>query len=413
MDSDFSTSGFVFPDKQGMDTAFTDRTEIQTSGFNRVVRAKRYGKWYILKSLKPEYASQTLYRQLLRKEFDVSVMLSHPNIVQTIGWEYVEGIGESIIFEYIDGQTLKDYIKGNPSHAERKKIASELLSAMEYVNGMQTVHRDLKPANIMISKNGANLKLIDFGLSDTDSYNILKHPAGTEKYMSPEQKLSAVPDCRNDIYSIGKILLEMNAGWAYNAVARRCCRKMEKRYRNVGQVRAAINFREKLVQALSVTLMAAVFVFLLVYSFVLNETKVTGYRQVAYDTVFVSGKIDTVVMDNTLQKGADTIVTYVVNNNERVNMMIEKGKKHVDKMLLPFEKLVETTNGHTLAFDSVLGCMVEKYNGQLISLADTLTAGMDNADESIVRNSIYTYSGKRWNEIYPSILEIQKQKIVK
>lgn len=202
MESDNSISGFIFPDSQGMDRQFTDRTGIQTAGFNRLVRAKRYGKWYMLKGLKPEYSSQELYRQLLRKEFDVSVMLSHQNIVQTIGWEYVDGIGECIIFEYIDGQTLKDFLETNPSQTVRKKIATELLSAMEYVNGMQAVHRDLKPANIMVSKNGTNLKLIDFGLSDTDSYNILKQPAGTEKYMSPEQKLSSVPDCRNDIYSI-------------------------------------------------------------------------------------------------------------------------------------------------------------------------------------------------------------------
>ena len=108
MESDNSTSGFIFQDSQGMDRQFTDRTEIQTAGFNRLVRAKRYGKWYMLKGLKSEYSSQELYRQLLRKEFDVSVMLSHQNIVQTIGWEYVDGIGECIIFEYIDGETLKD-----------------------------------------------------------------------------------------------------------------------------------------------------------------------------------------------------------------------------------------------------------------------------------------------------------------
>lgn len=416
MESDNSTSGFIFQDSQGMDRQFTDRTEIQTAGFNRLVRAKRYGKWYMLKGLKPEYSSQELYRQLLRKEFDVSVMLSHQNIVQTIGWEYVDGIGECIIFEYIDGQTLKDFLETNPSQTVRKKIATELLSAMEYVNGMQAVHRDLKPANIMVSKNGTNLKLIDFGLSDTDSYNILKQPAGTEKYMSPEQKLSSVPDCRNDIYSIGKVLLEINAGWAYNAVARRCCREIEKRYRNVGQVRDAIKFREKFMQAFSVTIIAAIFILLLVYAFVVQQRKISISLPAVHDTVYVAGGTDTVVLKNTYAPSSDrtdTIVTYVVNDNEQVNNIIEGGKRQVDKMLRPFEELVRTTKVHTFKFDSILGMMINQYNDRLISVADSLTAGMDNSSEGLVRNTIYTYSGKRWNELYPSILEIQTRELGK
>ena len=58
-----------------------------------------------------------------------------------------------------------------------KQIARQLLLVMEYVHEQQIVHRDLKPANIMIARNGGTLKLIDFGLSDADSYTILKSPA--------------------------------------------------------------------------------------------------------------------------------------------------------------------------------------------------------------------------------------------
>lgn len=57
----------------------------------------------------------------------------------------------------------------------------------------------------MVTANGGNAKILDFGLSDTDSYCILKHPAGTDKYISPEQLTESVPDCRNDIYSLGKL----------------------------------------------------------------------------------------------------------------------------------------------------------------------------------------------------------------
>ena len=49
------------------------------------------------------------------------------------------------------------------------------------------VHRDLKPANILITDNGADVKIIDFGLSDADRYAILKQPAGTLGFSAPEQ----------------------------------------------------------------------------------------------------------------------------------------------------------------------------------------------------------------------------------
>lgn len=70
----------------------------------------------------------------------------------------------------------------------------------------------MKPQNIMVTHNGHYLKIIDFGLADTDSHAILKQPASTLKYMAPEQAQHAVPDVRNDIYSLGVILQEMELG---------------------------------------------------------------------------------------------------------------------------------------------------------------------------------------------------------
>jgi len=93
----------------------------------------------------------------------------------------------------------------------------------------------------MVTRNGNNVKLIDFGLADTDSYAILKQPAGTRKYMAPEQLSSSMTDIRNDIYSIGVIIDEMNLGWPYGNVARHCVLPTNKRYANVGEVRKAIS----------------------------------------------------------------------------------------------------------------------------------------------------------------------------
>lgn len=54
-------------------------------------------------------------------------------------------------------------------------------AALDYIHRRQIIHRDLKPENIMLTGNGGNVKLIDFGYSDTDSYAVLKQPAGTRR----------------------------------------------------------------------------------------------------------------------------------------------------------------------------------------------------------------------------------------
>ena len=102
------------------------------------------------------------------------------------------------------------------------------------------VHRDLKPENIIITRQGDNVKLIDFGLADTESHTVLKQPAGTERYMSPEQMQTAEADARNDIYSLGVIMQQMNLGWRYHYIINRCLRPIGHRYQQVSELQHAI-----------------------------------------------------------------------------------------------------------------------------------------------------------------------------
>lgn len=240
------TSAFLNANSFSVDTVFTEMAEISTGGFNRLVKAKRYGKWYALKALKPEFCNQLLYKELLTKEFDIAIKLTHPNVVQTIGWEWVPGLGSCIIFEYIEGVSLKEYLLSKHPKKEKIRIVKELLSALSYIHRMQVVHRDLKPGNVIITTNGHNAKILDFGLSDTDSYSVLKQPAGTERYMAPEQRCSSVPDCRNDLYSLGKIIRELHIGPSYSYIGWKCVRNYKKRYRNADEILQDIHRLESL-----------------------------------------------------------------------------------------------------------------------------------------------------------------------
>lgn len=211
-----ANSGFIeqeshTPALTEISSQFVIREELDSHGFCQLVMATKEGKWYVLKGLKPNYRPISLYQQLLSKELDILKSLHHPHIAECYGEAEVEGLGQCIVMEYIDGQSLRDWLQeGRLDNQQIIRIATQLADAILYIHSRQIVHRDLKPENILITNNGQNVKLIDFGFSDTDSYHILKQPAGTRHYMAPEMLCeNAVSDMRADIYSFGKILAEM------------------------------------------------------------------------------------------------------------------------------------------------------------------------------------------------------------
>ena len=220
-------------------------TILNTSEVNIVAKAKRYGRWWLLKGLNKQVANETAYIQRLRKELELLMQLEHHFVVTTFGLEMVEDLGNCIVMEYVEGTTLKEWLKEKHTRKDRKRIAIQLGEAVDYIHTKGIVHRDLKPENIIITKNGNNVKLIDFGLADTCSYAILKQPAGTPQYMSPEQMQTAVADVRNDIYSLGIVYSNMNLGYGFKHIIHRCLKPIELRYRNVSELRNAIRKQDK------------------------------------------------------------------------------------------------------------------------------------------------------------------------
>lgn len=243
---DLSSSGEITSSFEGISNVFTSYTEIPSEGFNSLYKAQRYGKWFVIKGLKPEYRQDEMYIELLAKEFELGVRMDHPNIVRIISMEIDPEAGPCLVMEYVDGVTLREFIAQHPSHKTRLKIVKELLDAMSYYHSLQIIHRDLKPDNILITRNGQNVKLIDFGLADSDYHGVFKQPAGSNKYAAPEQVAGDVLlDNRADIYAFGVILKQLFPN-RYDWVARRCMRQdREKRFRNAAEVWQKIQFRPR------------------------------------------------------------------------------------------------------------------------------------------------------------------------
>lgn len=216
-------------------------TDVPSRGYNRLVKARRYGRMWMLKGLKEEYSGQSVYEALLRKEFDITVSLQHPGICAASSFENVAGVGPCIVMEWVDGVTLAEWLtQKNISQKRRMSVFNQVLDAVEYAHSHQVAHRDLKPSNILITRNGERVKLIDFGLGDADNYLILKQPAGTKGYTSPEQARMATPDQRNDVFSLGCVMCDLRLGLWARPVINHCRRKAEKRYASVAALRKAL-----------------------------------------------------------------------------------------------------------------------------------------------------------------------------
>ena len=141
--------------------------------------------------------------------------LSHPNIVQVYDVSETGGL-DYIVMEYVDGITLKDYIKSKVALPWREacEFAVQIGKALECAHKNQIIHKDIKPHNILLTRDGM-IKVADFGIAQavtTETRVADNSNLGSVHYISPEQGRGGYIDERSDIYSLGVVLYEMLTG---------------------------------------------------------------------------------------------------------------------------------------------------------------------------------------------------------
>lgn len=202
-------------------------------------RVKFYGKLHFLKRLKPELAGDIRYQEALHKEFETGYQLEHPHLVR-----YLSLDGDSILMEYVDGETLSQRIASNPDYFKNRKnidkFIRQLLDVVGYLHSHQVLHLDLKPDNILLTRINHDVKLIDLGCCCTDAFqDTTGHSDG---FAAPEQLAGQSVDVRTDIYAIGRILEVLPYHSIYNKVIARCTEvNPAARYQSVDDIQTALS----------------------------------------------------------------------------------------------------------------------------------------------------------------------------
>jgi eukaryotic-like serine/threonine-protein kinase len=179
-----------------------------------------------IKLMNREVASDSDQLERFRREARAVARLNHAHIVTVIdaGEDPVEGDSGNgaargvpyIVFEHVDGETLKDLVRreGPLEVTQALAYVIELARALGAAHERSIVHRDVKPQNVLLTPEGS-AKITDFGIARTLTEHGLTldgRVLGTTDYVSPEQALGQPVTGQSDIYSLGIVLYELLTG---------------------------------------------------------------------------------------------------------------------------------------------------------------------------------------------------------
>ena len=246
-------------------TDYTDLRLIHTSryGNSRVFTASFNGKKVIVKALKEEYANDAACKASLKQEYETTSMLENKYIRKALDYVTIEGYGDCIIFEYVEGKSLAEHVRvGTLSEKQVKSILAEVCDGLYYMHRNGVVHCNLSPENIMVTANDCRARLIDIGVPETKQDADRELLIKEMEFVAPEIIKGEEIDPRADVYSIGKIMEfmgERNISKQFGAVATHCTQfSREQRFDSISDVRSAISKGHNVVKLVIIAVVAIV-----------------------------------------------------------------------------------------------------------------------------------------------------------
>src|SRR6478672_2444351 len=165
-----------------------------------------------LKMIRLDRSQDAAFHHRMRKEAERASQLNDPHIAAV--HDLIEQDGRLfLVMEYVEGQTLREKLRGPLSTAEFFSIAEQCLAGVAAAHQHGIVHCDLKPENLMVTPEGT-IKILDFGFAQatpqagaTETLSCATL-GGTPGYSAPEVLLGGTPDERSDIFSLGIVLYD-------------------------------------------------------------------------------------------------------------------------------------------------------------------------------------------------------------
>jgi len=232
-------------------------------GNSRIFTANNHGKKVIVKALKAECANDAACKASLRQEYETTSMLDNKYIRKALDFTNIEGLGECIVFEYVDGKSLAEHVRvGTLSEKQVKSILTEVCDGLNFLHRNGLVHCNLNPENVMVSANDGHVKLIDIGVPETKQDADRELLIKEMEFVAPEIIKGEDFDSRADIYSIGKIMEfigERNISKQFHAAATHCTQfSKEQRFDTISDVRSAISKGHSFVKIIILVVVAAI-----------------------------------------------------------------------------------------------------------------------------------------------------------
>jgi len=175
-----------------------------------------------LKFLAGELGRDPRFIKRFRNEARVMFLLRHPNVAQVHDLGQAENGELFMVMEFVDGPSLRDVIKNAPNGLplpEAMALVRGIAAGLGAAHNSGTVHRDIKPENILLTKDGHQPKVVDFGIAaakeGATAMSRTGGPLFTPEYAAPEQwkgMIASDLDGRTDIYALGGVFYELLTG---------------------------------------------------------------------------------------------------------------------------------------------------------------------------------------------------------
>lgn len=216
-----------------------------TYGNSRLFTANYNGRKVIIKTLKAEHANDPKCRQNLKKEYELTSELDYKFIRKALGFETIQGLGDCIILEYVEGKSLAEHVRvGTLNEKQIKNVLIDICDALNYMHQRMIIHCDLKPENVIVTANDFRAKVIDIGLPETEYKTDRELLIKENEFIAPELIKGEECDPRSDVYSLGKIIefiSERNLLSQFSNVATHCTQfSREQRFDNIMEVRSLL-----------------------------------------------------------------------------------------------------------------------------------------------------------------------------